>query len=154
MALWRKVEHGFFGKGALAEGLCRRLRALLTFSKIATPSRLRSYNSAPVPLWGIIVNLRYFRGSYRPLHKQGLRSPFRCPLHSRLRRAPHLEVAPRVSLGAVAEGDLTGIPVKSLDITTNMKYYYGYRGCSSAGEHLVRNEGATGSIPVTSTINF
>ncbi|MBP1747670.1 MAG: hypothetical protein H6Q52_209, partial [Deltaproteobacteria bacterium] len=26
------------------------------------------------------------------------------------------------------------------------------RGCSSAGEHLVRNEGATGSIPVTSTI--
>ncbi len=26
-------------------------------------------------------------------------------------------------------------------------------GCSSAGEHLVRNEGATGSIPVTSTIS-
>ncbi len=31
-----------------------------------------------------------------------------------------------------------------------MQYDYGHRGCSSAGEHLVRNEGATGSIPVTS----
>ena len=35
-----------------------------------------------------------------------------------------------------------------------MKYYYASWGCSSAGEHLVRNEGAEGSNPFTSTITL
>jgi hypothetical protein len=40
---------------------------------------------------------------------------------------------------------------KTLDSSFRMPYYVGVaRGCSSAGEHLVRNEGAAGSIPATS----
>ena len=34
----------------------------------------------------------------------------------------------------------------------NMKYYYEHRGCSSVGEHLVRNEGAVGSSPTISIL--
>ena len=41
---------------------------------------------------------------------------------------------------------------KTLDIKASIAYDKRRWGCSSAGEHLVRNEGATGSIPVTSTI--